>query len=1183
MEPKKQDKFKGELLMYPHLKHIRENLWAANGKSKVSVMVGSGFSLNARKVEDSLAGMAMWDDLKMTLIKDLKHHPEIEYKNVLKIAQIYKEEYGRSRLDEVLKEAIPDNNYEPDELHHKFLKLPWADVFTTNYDTLLERSSRNLYDRNYQIIYDVNDIPSSTQPRIIKLHGSFPANRPFIFTESDYLEYPERFSPFVNMVQQSIMETTFVLIGFSGDDPNFNKWTNWVKSNLGEHMPKIYMIGYGQKNRQAELESKGITLIDFKDLYKDCENPYYKMFNDLFDFLSFENREEKTKWPHRYYVSSIVKFNPNIIKENWSYNRETYPGWVVMPDEIRRRYANVIQAQAKNYISSISDFRQIEQFADNIKEILWCFDNFHIPLDLNTQKSLEEIVEKNIKNKSHKKLIINIILQLLKTARLNCNQTKYMMYEKIIKSNFTLSRKEMHSYSYDKILFYLNLNDFELVEKELETWSVNKNEIEWGIKKAATYARINEEEIAKIMLEGYIKTIRKLLSVEPDDFRLLSLESVALHIHNDITLDWNNNLERRRFLRSQNCDSSYEFDRTLLSIMKIDQAIGITRKKGFDPGTITVSHKIGIQMSKYLDSFAVSQIKDLYSFRINNLEKYEYALANLNDIYPLYSQIKRLHLSNKKEKIDNILSREAVYKLDEYNLQLLTSIINKTFENKERMQNINKYIEILSRVYFVLPERTKEEMDNKVIQLYEGLKNFNKIYFINLFDRILFSKNSEEKKVFCEKLLNTTLKKQFEEDKDFYISKFFDPFLIALKFHQNTPSLNVQPEQLKILFEGLKDLDQSIKESSLIRLTFLCITQSLPENYYEKFIKEIDQIPKIYKYGISDFIYSGTFDKIKSSNHVVSIEQQQEFLSKEIPKFYFGSTMSDGYGVISYIEELRSVFSISIIQDELNQIHSEILIKWLNKFFVWWESQKEGVLREEANGFKGLFSNDNLIEDILIIFKDVLNCIPPTLISNSGKTNVLKIYNEVKEKGIKLSNYLLPSLKKFNIEFEEHEVLLNDVIYNLVSNNYEINKMLCTIFTDYLLLIKKGELQEDYNLILNELISMMKYGSTETVVLGIKSINKVLLNCPEFFDEATCNNIVRVSSNYLNQNEAEEGQNDYFDFQVIASFAGLIGTINKKRKTTLSDKIGEWKLFVQNHRLPEIRQHSNSFNNIQST
>ena len=39
------------------------------------------------------------------------------------------------------------------------------------------------------------------------------------------------------------MENTFVLIGFSGDDPNFLQWSGWVRDNLGPSTPPIYLCG----------------------------------------------------------------------------------------------------------------------------------------------------------------------------------------------------------------------------------------------------------------------------------------------------------------------------------------------------------------------------------------------------------------------------------------------------------------------------------------------------------------------------------------------------------------------------------------------------------------------------------------------------------------------------------------------------------------------------------------------------------------------------------------------------------------------------------------------------------------------------------------------------------------------------------------------------------------------------
>ena len=79
----------------------------------------------------------------------------------------------------------------------------------------------------------------TTHPRIVKLHGSLPSQFPLIVTEEDYRTYPTKFAPFVNTVQQAMMETVFCLIGFSGYDPNFLEWSGWVRDNLGASAPQI--------------------------------------------------------------------------------------------------------------------------------------------------------------------------------------------------------------------------------------------------------------------------------------------------------------------------------------------------------------------------------------------------------------------------------------------------------------------------------------------------------------------------------------------------------------------------------------------------------------------------------------------------------------------------------------------------------------------------------------------------------------------------------------------------------------------------------------------------------------------------------------------------------------------------------------------------------------------------------
>ena len=193
-----------------------------------AVMVGAGFSKNA--INGHL--MPDWGQLAKQLDLSGNQHKNLGISDILRLAEEYQAVHGRAALHDFIKTNTPDEGMtEPGDLHTKLLALNWSDVFTTNYDTLLERAQaldqKNLtpkIKKRYRIVRTTEEIPLSNKDdrrRIVKLHGSFPSNIPFILTEEDFRTYPKKFAPFVNTVQQSMLENIFCLIGFSGDDPNF--------------------------------------------------------------------------------------------------------------------------------------------------------------------------------------------------------------------------------------------------------------------------------------------------------------------------------------------------------------------------------------------------------------------------------------------------------------------------------------------------------------------------------------------------------------------------------------------------------------------------------------------------------------------------------------------------------------------------------------------------------------------------------------------------------------------------------------------------------------------------------------------------------------------------------------------------------------------------------------------------
>lgn len=80
--------------------------------------------------------------------------------DALLVAEYFERVHGRNALDDFLRRQIRDNELTPSRLHMLLMALPWADVFTTSYDTLLERASRKVIERRYEVLVNESDLAS---------------------------------------------------------------------------------------------------------------------------------------------------------------------------------------------------------------------------------------------------------------------------------------------------------------------------------------------------------------------------------------------------------------------------------------------------------------------------------------------------------------------------------------------------------------------------------------------------------------------------------------------------------------------------------------------------------------------------------------------------------------------------------------------------------------------------------------------------------------------------------------------------------------------------------------------------------------------------------------------------------------------------------------------------------------
>ncbi|TCI68024.1 MULTISPECIES: SIR2 family protein [unclassified Exiguobacterium] len=1178
--------YKEKIDMYQHLESIRQNLWSNDGKSRVSVMVGSGFSLNAEKIEDDFSEMALWGDLKTKILEKLLHHPGIVDADVLQLGQIYEEEYGRSSLDELLKESIPDNNYEPGSIHSEFLNLPWADVYTTNYDTLLERAKSKIFERKYQVIYDVNDIPNSVAPRIIKLHGSFPANRPFIFTQSDYERYPQQFSPFVNMVQQSIMETTFVLLGFSGDDPNFERWTTWVRNNLGKQMPKIYMIGYQQTQNREQLNAKGITLIDFENVYEKEEQVYKQMFSDLFEYLKYSDRKEKSRWPFVNYSRKNFDFNTLLA------NRKDYPGWVVMPHDIRKQFVKVISSQGESKIREMDLASFTDQDLNFINEILWCYDKFMIPMDYSTQIKLESIID-NLHVSSHKHY--SLLKSLLTQSRLEFDKKKFDKYLRHIE-NLELNKAESNEVMYEKILFHYAFNNINKVNQLLNEWSIENKDIEWGIKKANVLFKLKRTEEAEKSLKRHLQTLRSLLAIDNDSYKLLSLESVALALLGSIIGNSNYGKKRLEFLETKKCDVNKEFDFVLLSVKPYKNLNGTFKTREFDPGKTKVSTTLSSPPIEILcNSFTVFSIREQYGVNVSDKEQYEQAAENLKNLFPFYSLVHRFLILDI-ERIEKIFSREYVFEMESRKLELISDILIVSLQ-KDTISVVKRHIalEIISRLYFAFEKQIKLKIDEMIIIFMKKEKNISSDLNLqkavkNLLNRITYDKNKVEKQLFIQSLFEVEIETQKRFNDHLIIRDFYDPILPLLDYSYEIGSLTISESLVNELIDSLEanidrgiytstEVDKSIKEACLVRLVMLRNSKSLTLEQLDRFVSILKEADVNSFNSASNILYSSLLRSIINNELGFSEAELEGMVSREIPIVIEidNNNVEISYGdsdLIDYFFEMEHVFPnyISLIKNKKAKPDDEFYLRWLDQFYVWWKAQSFYLLTEREEDFF-MKLNDYIPFIVSFLKNNILSVILKRNLREKDFVELKKIYEEIELQKSHAAILLIPSYERLNVDIaHKHTWLLEQLKQK---DSIKVRYSLLAIY-EYLHFITRKEISLPYSLFSNGIVDTINYGTGENLKNALDVAADCLKLMPFVFDKNEINNLCKLTFNYYNliqENKILFSNLD--DFETLSRFTKLIFYLYSENKAveSLNPYWDKWRNYIKNHKLPEIRKY----------
>lgn len=355
----------------------------AKESGNLAIFVGAGFSVseNSKKYKS-------WNGVTKKLIKELNCDKNLDN---LKIAELYKLQFGKAKLKQVVLQSFPKTPDVAGTLHKELVNLNPHYIITTNWDKLIDdaiEKTTNIYDI---IVNDNELVKSVNNSKYIKMHGDFEHDN-FVYAESDYLNYSQNFPLIENFLKSIFSTHVIVLLGYSFNDMDLKQIVSWVKDNSKERLP-IYMITTSPKDT-AELNYLGKYGIK---VFQICNT----------------NKQSKTSFIE--FFKLCDKYNPlNYIKNPCAYFYEKLKCF--------EDYSVILQSQIDGILSNCC----IEYHGDN--KAYLCLHNEATTYDYDEKvRNIYEVFLKNIlKYNEHgnkNNVVLRKIVNILKRADIHgiCN------------------------------------------------------------------------------------------------------------------------------------------------------------------------------------------------------------------------------------------------------------------------------------------------------------------------------------------------------------------------------------------------------------------------------------------------------------------------------------------------------------------------------------------------------------------------------------------------------------------------------------------------------------------------------------------------------------------------------------------------------------------------------------------
>lgn len=617
------------------IRTLRRILWSGREFGLASVLVGAGFSRNALGPDGSPAKSPDGSRLASEMVARLSPGPGVpsEQGPLPDIAQWFESQHGRDSLTSLLKELIADEEMLPGPLHRALLECPWSDVFTTNYDTLLERSAHEVIDKKYECVDRREALSGSARPRIVKMHGTLAAggDEPLI-TRNDYAKFETERPHIVSTFKQALLENeAVVLLGYSASDTNI-AWVMESARTIVGRLPQIFLCGIldSDAGLREYYASIGVTAVDLGSLFPPDSSTdgsrHRKALRWFIQNLSIKDRPDAWAWPSSSgFGTAETPEAPALVPAScelprpprpmpahdigskeivqllgtWKSEREMYPGWVVCPGQNRDRLWGETEYWLQTLVKYCTESQDLEESLVVAREITWRLKTSLMTISTELSEVFRPLAEKGLMTQQGAvcECARQVALELLRNYRESADHGSFERLFSLLTPN--ASSEVLQDMRLERARLLMQDLNFPAAESEIDAWLAGSREdAGFSLSRAASLlSELGRLDDAAEMVAACVTRLRALEDAYLPDHALLSGEAwsllLSMHVERGRRFDADAAPYRSRFeqLARFRCDpwrerSSLAAD--VISHRSVQEAESIS----FDPDHVNISSTI---------------------------------------------------------------------------------------------------------------------------------------------------------------------------------------------------------------------------------------------------------------------------------------------------------------------------------------------------------------------------------------------------------------------------------------------------------------------------------------------------------------------------------------------------------------------------------------------------------------